>query len=423
MFVSIDANRPIYRQIYEGIRDRIMTSELPPGTRLPSTRALATELGVSRRTVLVAYEQLLAEGYIMGRVGSGTTVAPGLASTLRGFRKVGADGRGVRPTLRLSSFGQRLTRSGEPSGWTLPGRALRYDFRHPVPPVEEFPWGQWRRLTARCLRQASRGFLSYGPSEGYQPLRVAVAQYLLRSRGFSCDPSHIIIVNGSQQALDLTARVMIDPGTPIVIEEPQFPGARQVFAGAGARLLPVAVDSDGLDPTRLGPEAAAARLAYVTPSHQFPTGAVLPIERRLALLRWAERSGAWVVEDDYDSEYRFEGHPIAAIKSLDRGDRVIYIGTFSKLLFPALRLGYLVLPPVLVPSFAVAKFLADRHSPTVEQAVLAAFLGEGHFDRLLRRLRKRVAAGRLTCRPEGVLWRSRHRLRHECRTSRSPLAS
>jgi GntR family transcriptional regulator/MocR family aminotransferase len=274
------------------------------------------------------------------------------------------------------------------------GPTLRYDFRYPLPAIDDFPWLLWRRLTARCLRRASLSFLSYGPPEGYEPLRVAVSQYLHRSRGFTCDPAHIIIVGGSQQALDLTARVLVDPNDPIVIEEPQYPGARQVFAAAGARLVPVDVDSKGLDPAQLGARAARARLAYVTPSHQFPTGAVLTLERRLALLDWAERTGAWVIEDDYDSEYRFQGHPIAAIKSLDRASRVIYVGTFSKLLFPALRLGYVVVPAPLLPSFTAAKFLADRHAPTLEQAVLAEFIAQGHFDRLLRRLRKRVAARR-----------------------------
>jgi GntR family transcriptional regulator / MocR family aminotransferase len=242
--------------------------------------------------------------------------------------------------------------------------------------------------------------LSYGPPEGYEPLRDALAQYLQRSRGFSCDPAHIIIVGGSQQALDLTARVLVDPDDRIVIEEPQYPGARQIFAAAGARLVPVAVDDNGLDPAGLEARAGWARLAYVTPSHQFPTGAVLPLERRLQLLSWAQRTGAWVVEDDYDSEYRFQGHPIAAIKGLDRAGRVIYIGTFSKLLFPALRLGYLVVPAELASSFAAAKFLADRHAPTIEQAVLADFMTEGHFGSAWRRAGPRCST------PSTITWAS-----------------
>jgi GntR family transcriptional regulator / MocR family aminotransferase len=395
VFISIDPRRPIYRQIYDAVRERVMSGELPPGTRLPSTRALAAELGVSRRTTLVAYEQLLAEGYVIGRVGSGTTVTSGLAVVGRRLARSRAAPK-PRPqrSPRLSTFGRRLASSASPARWTMWGAALRYDFRHPLPAVDDFPWTQWRRLTARRLREASVGLLSYGPPEGYEPLRCALARYLQRSRGFSCDPAHIIIVGGSQQALDLTARVLVDPDDRIIIEEPQYPGARQVFAAAGARLVPVAVDDHGLDPSGLEARAGWARLAYVTPSHQFPTGAVLPLERRLQLLSWAQRTGTWVVEDDYDSEYRFQGHPIAAIKGLDRAGRVIYIGTFSKLLFPALRLGYLVVPAELASSFAAAKFLADRHAPTVEQAVLADFMTEGHFDRLLPRLRKRVAARR-----------------------------
>jgi GntR family transcriptional regulator / MocR family aminotransferase len=392
MFIAFDPNRAIYRQIYERLREGIVTGEFLPGTRLPSTRALAIELGVSRRTALVAYEQLLAEGYVVGRVGSGTRVAPGLTPSRGLPRRPTSEQRAQR--TRLASFGRRLAGSVRPTPWTARGPALRYDFRYPLPAVDDFPWVHWRRLTARCLRQASIGFLSYGPPEGHEPLRSAIAQYLHRSRGFTCDPAHIIIVGGSQQALDLTARVLVDPADTIVIEDPQYPGARQVFAAAGARLVPIAVDGNGLDPAELGAQGSGACLAYVTPSHQFPTGAVLPLERRLTLLNWAEKTGAWVVEDDYDSEYRFRGHPIAAIKSLDRAGRVIYIGTFSKLLFPALRLGYLVVPPELASTFAAAKFLADRHAPTIEQAVLAEFIVEGHFDRLLRRLRKSVAARR-----------------------------
>src|SRR5215831_12621662 len=392
MLIALDSSRAIYQQIYERLREGIVSGEFPPAMRLPSTRALATELGVSRRTALVAYEQLLAEGYLVGRVGSGTTVAPGLPLSRRQPSRH-ANHR-ARRSLRLASFGQRLARSTQIFPGTPNGPTLRYDFRHPLPAVDDLPWLQWRRLTARCLRRASIGFLSYGPPQGYEPLRRAIAEYLRLRRSVICDPAHIIVVGGSQQALDLIARVLVDPDDRVAIEDPHYPAARQVFTAAGARLVPIPVDGDGLDPHELRARAGRARLVYVTPSHQFPTGAVLPLDRRLALLDWAERAGAFVIEDDYDSEYRFQGHPIAAIKGLDRGGRVIYVGTFSKLLFPALRLGYLVVPPELASAFATAKFLADRHAPTLEQAVLAEFIVEGHFDRLLRRLRKRVAARR-----------------------------
>jgi GntR family transcriptional regulator/MocR family aminotransferase len=392
MLIAFDSGRAIYQQIYERLREGIVSGELPAATRLPSTRTLATELGVSRRTALVAYEQLLAEGYVVGRVGSGTTVVPGL-TPLRRPPSHHAEHR-ARPPLRLASFGRRLAKSARIFPGTPHGPALRYDFRYPLPAVDDLPWRQWRRLTARCLRRASIGFLSYGPPQGYEPLRLAIAQYLRQHRGVTCHSADILIVGGSQQALDLIARVLVDPNDRIAIEDPHYPAARQIFTAAGARLVPVAVDEDGLVPDELWARGGGARLVYVTPSHQFPTGAVLPLERRLALLDWAKRTHAFVVEDDYDSEYRFEGHPILAIKGLDRAGRVIYIGTFSKLLFPALRLGYLVLPPELVSAFAAAKFLADRHAPTLEQAVLAEFIADGHFDRLLRRLRKRVAARR-----------------------------
>ena len=392
MLIALDSGRAIYQQIYERLRDAIVSGEFPAAMRLPSTRALATELGVSRRTALVAYEQLLAEGYVVGRVGSGTTVAAGLTPPRRQPSRYTE--QRPRRSARLASFGRRLAGAAQIFPGTPYGPVLRYDFRYPLPAVDDLPWLQWRRLTARCLRRASIGFLSYGPPQGYEPLRRAIAEYLRPRRGVTCDPAHIVVVGGSQQALDLIARVLVDPDDRLAIEDPHYPAARQVFTAAGARLVPIPVDENGLDPDELWARAGGARLVYVTPSHQFPTGAVLPLERRLTLLDWAERARAFVIEDDYDSEYRFQGHPIAAIKGLDRAGRVIYIGTFSKLLFPALRLGYLVVPPELTPAFVAAKFLADRHAPTLEQAVLADFLSEGHFDRLARRLRKRLAARR-----------------------------
>jgi GntR family transcriptional regulator/MocR family aminotransferase len=396
VFVKLESGEPLGQQIYQAFRRAILAGEMTPAARLPSTRTLALELGVSRNVVLLAYEQLLAEGYAEGRAGSGTYVAAALPETLRtprphrGRRGVPA----ARPG-RLSRYGRRLAELPpvSPGVWS-PEHRLPYDFRYGVPSTVDFPRGVWGGIVARRIRTGSLGAMAYGPTEGHAPLRQALASYLRRARGVVCDPDQIIIVNGSQQALDLTARVLLDPGDRVVIEDPQYQGARRVFAAAGAVAMPVPVDADGLDAARIPPGSAAARLAYVTPSHQFPTGVVMSLARRLALLEWAERVGAYIVEDDYDSEYRYEGRPIEAVQGLDPAGRVIYMGTFSKVLFPALRLGYLVLPPPLAEPFTAAKWLTDRHTATLEQEMLAEFVADGHFERHLRRARTRNASRR-----------------------------
>jgi GntR family transcriptional regulator/MocR family aminotransferase len=272
---------------------------------------------------------------------------------------------------------------------------LTYDFRYGLPAVGDFPHALWGRLMARRAQTASIRSLGYGEPEGYLPLREALADYLRRARGVVCEPGQILIVNGSQQALDITARVLLNPGDGVVIEDPHYEGARQVFVAVGARLLTVPVDTEGLDVASFPRAAAAARIIYVTPSHQFPTGAVMPLERRLRLLAWARDAGAYILEDDYDSEYRYDTRPFEAVQGLDRSGRVIYVGTFSKVLFPSLRLGYLVLPQPLVKAFTIAKWLTDRHTPTLEQTVLADFIRLGHFARHLRRSRAHNAARRL----------------------------
>jgi GntR family transcriptional regulator/MocR family aminotransferase len=267
-------------------------------------------------------------------------------------------------------------------------RGLRYDFRYGLPAVEHFPHETWRRLLARRARAISLRTLWYGPAVGFAPLREAIAAHLRAARGVVATADQVVVVSGSQQALDLTARLLIDEGDRVVVEEPSYESARQIFLAAGARLLPCAVDEAGLDVTLLPPRV---RLAYVTPSHQFPTGAVLSLARRLELLRWAEKTGAHVLEDDYDSEFHYEGRPLAAVQGLDRSGRVLYVGTFSKVLFPSLRIGYLVVPLALVPALAAVRWLADCHSPNFEQEVLADFMAEGHFERHLRRSRARNA--------------------------------
>lgn len=398
MFVKLAGDGVLYQQLYQSLRRAILTGALAAGARLPSTRGLAHELGVSRNTVLLAYDQLLAEGYAVGHTGSGTYVASTLPDVRLSPPQAVASVRdtAAAPQFQLSAYGKRLMGSTPPMapGLVQHAPALQYDFRYGVPAVDEFPQAVWRRLLARQARAASLDSLHYGPPEGYAPLREAIADYLQRARGVVCSAEQVIVVNGSQQALDLTARVLLDPGDGVVIEEPHYQGARQVFLAAGARLLTVPVDAEGLNVAALPDPATRVRLAYVTPSHQFPSGAIMSLARRLGLLAWAERVGAYIVEDDYDSEFRYAGRPVEALQGLDCSGRVIYVGTFSKVLFPALRLGYVVLPPSLRQAFTMAKWLTDRHTSTLEQEVLTDFIREGHFERHLRRSRTRYAVRR-----------------------------
>jgi GntR family transcriptional regulator/MocR family aminotransferase len=383
---------PLYRRVYHALKSAIRAGRLGPTARLPSTRTLAADLGVSRNTVMLAYEQLAAEGYVVSRHRSTTSVAgavpPRTPPATAGPKAEGSP--------RISAYARRLTRDpAMPPSASYAGRpGLRFDFRYGRPAVDEFPREIWRRLLAARARRAPRDAFGYGSPAGYGPLREALSEYLGRARGVACDAGQIVIVNGSQQAFDLAARVLLDPGDGAVVEEPHYPGATVTFEAAGARLIRVPVDADGLDTARLPTAGARARLAYVTPCHQFPTGVIMPLERRLALLHWASRVGAWVVEDDYISEFRYEGRPLEALQSLDRHGRVIYVGTFSKTLFPALRLGYAVLPRPLVRPFLAAKWVADRFSAGLAQEALTDFITSGQFERYLRRAGARNASRR-----------------------------
>jgi len=387
VLLQLDGNGPLHRQVYASLRDAILAGDLRTGARLPSTRELAAEMGLSRTTVQLAFEQLLAEGYVEGRVGSGTYVAPGLE-----------EARDSRPPAdatdasRLSSSGRRILEVARP---LLSNRASgrprpRWDFRHGLPSLADFPRRSWRRHLLRRARDFSLDACDYGAAQGSAELRDAIAGYLTRSRGVKCTAEEIVIVTGSQQGLDLTARLLVDEGDAVLMEEPGYEGARSAFTFAGARLLPVPVDEEGMRLDAEQMNARGVRLAYATPSHQYPLGWVMSLPRRLALLQWAERAGTYVVEDDYDGEYRLGGRPLAPLRALDRGGRVLYLGTFSKVMFPALRLGYLVVPPALVQPFARAKSLADGGTPMLEQQALADFIRSGSFERHLRRARARI---------------------------------
>ncbi len=376
---------PLYRQLYQALRQAVLAGRLSPGTRLPSSRELAAELGVSRNTIVNAFEQLLAEGYVEGKIGAGTYVARTLPEEL--LHAPGGAPRRVVPGeagRSISKRGQRLlagpalqpARRGEPRA-----------FQPGVPALDAFPCDVWRQLLTKHWRCPSRDMLSYNHPAGYPPLRAAIAAYLGAARAVHCVPEQVIVISGAQQGLDLAARLLLDPGDTAWIEEPGYPGARGAFLAAGASLVPVPVDAEGLDIAAGEARRADARLVYVSPSHQYPLGVTMSLTRRLALLAWAQRTGAWIIEDDYDSEYRYAGRPLASLQGLDTAHRVIYLGTFSKVLFPALRLGYLVVPPDLVDAFTTLRALVDRHSPMLEQAVLADFIIEGHFARHIRRMR------------------------------------
>jgi GntR family transcriptional regulator/MocR family aminotransferase len=394
MLIQFEGDGALHQRLYRGLRAAILDGRLPPRVRLPSTRSLAGEMRVSRNVVMAAFAQLLGEGYIEGRVGSGTYVAATLPDSAVTPCQNGTSTPARRIETRLSQYAREvLSLQLLPAPGESQKQRLLYDFRYGQPALEDFPHATWSQLVMQRVRLMSTRTMAYGRARGFGPLREAIADYLRRARGVDATARQVIIVNGTQQALDLAARMLVDRGDRVVVEDPCYQAARQVFLGVGARLLATPVDADGLDVTKL-PRGEAVRLAYVTPSHQFPLGGVLPLGRRLELLRWAEQAGAYVLEDDYDGEFRYETRPIEAMQGLDRMGRVLYIGSFSKVLFPSLRVGYLVVPEELVVPAAALKFLTDGATSTFEQEVLAEFIGEGHFERHLRRMRVLYAARR-----------------------------
>jgi len=367
------------RRLYEQLRRQMSDGTLCAGSQVPSTRALAAEFGVSRTTVTAVYEQLAAEGFIVTAAGRVARVASQL-TPLAPPRL----GRRARPQPALSAYGKRIEAMALPA--LSAGKPPRIDFLYGAVAARDFPALPWRRAHQAALLQ-HQPRLYYEPPEGDASLRRALQGYLARARGLLCDAEQIVIVHGSQQAIDLCARVLLDPGDAFAFEDPGYLMARRCFEATGARLLPVPVDDQGLDTSRL-PEDRHVRLAYTTPSHQFPLGAMLPIGRRQELLRWAARRQAWIIEDDYDGEFRYGQRPIEALHAIDTEGRVIYIGTFSKALSPQLRLGYLVLPVELVPVFRQAKSLSDRHAPVIEQRALATLIDSGAYERHVRRVRR-----------------------------------
>jgi GntR family transcriptional regulator/MocR family aminotransferase len=369
-------------QIYKTCLAAIVDGRLAEGVRLPSARQLAVDWRVSRNTVDDAISRLQSEGFLVRRIGDGTYVsahARVLPPVRAKLRRPNAIGR--KALAGVSAWGRSATSAHAPDS------APRMEaFAAGMPALDAFPLTLWRRLVARRLRASGGGLLGYFPSLGHGPLREATARHLAAARGIACEPAQVMILNSSMQAVDLIARVLLERMDAVWIEDPCFPNLRSVLSMSGARIVPVPVDALGLDVDE-GVRRAAPALVCVTPSCQYPTGVTLSLERRLELLRHAESSGAWIVEDDYQSEFTYTGRPVASIHSLDRSERTLYIGTYTNSVFPSLRLAYVVLPPPLVPVFEAVRRQLDDHTHGAMQAVLADFIDGGHFNAHLRRMR------------------------------------
>jgi len=375
---------PLSRQLYDELKTALGDGRLPAGTRLPSTRALAEALGLSRNTVLAAFDQLAAEGAVIGRRGGGTRVAPPMPELEHPEEHRHPPRlRHGRPD-RLSVRGKKLAAIRVA---TTPFDGPVRPFRPGVPAYDAFPADEWRRRVAEVWERPRASALGYADPAGSPRLREAIAAHARAARAVVCDASQVLVVSGSQQGLDLAARMLLDEGDTAWIEDPGYVGARAAMVAAGAHLVPVPVDDEGMDVARGIRKASHARLAYVTPSHQYPRGSVLSRPRREALLAWARRHGAWIVEDDYDSEYRHVGWPLPSLQGMDGGERVLYLGTFSKTMFPAIRVGYLIVPRPLAEAFARGRAILDRQPPGPEQDALASLLEDGGYARHLRRMR------------------------------------
>jgi GntR family transcriptional regulator / MocR family aminotransferase len=381
-----------WRWLYDQLRTAILDGRLKRGSKLPSTRNLAEQYDLSRGTVVSAFEQLRLEGYIRGVIGAGTYVATGSPDPLSIPRKRQANPSLPSSTASLSDHVQKIYVLGS----VMPGsRSIGKAFRAYEPAIDLFPVDLWARIASRVLRKAPRALYGQGDAAGYLPLRRVIAEYVGGARGVRCGPQQIIVTSGAQQALDLIARLLIVPQDPVWMEDPGYPGALRAFRAAGAKIIPVPVDDQGLNITEGYKTFRKARLVYVTPSCQFPLGVTMSADRRWELLNWASKTGAWIVEDEFDAEYRYFGHPVPALQSVDQSGSVIYVGTFTKMLFNALRIGFIVLPERIVDPFVAAKSSMDRHSPTLDQAILAEFITEGHFGHHVRKMRQ-VYAERLT---------------------------
>lgn len=383
--LETDQTAPLYQQVVAQVRELIIAGRLRPGSKMPSGRELAETYGIARNTATLAYQQLVSEGYLEARERSGYYVNADLPDHALRASVLAAQPPAPAPGGRLSTWAQAVIQT-EPN---RPGELLPYDFRQRFPIWGAFPHAEWRRHLVQALEAGGPELLEYGDPAGYGPLRQAVAAHAGQSRGAVCEPHQVIITTGARQGFDLLIRTLLEPGDAVVVEEPGYPTVRHMLDAHGARIIPVPVDDHGLQVERL-PEAGGVRMLLVTPSHQYPTGGALDLARRMALLGWARRHGALVVEDDYDGEFRHEGRPLQALQGLDGGGNVAYVGSFAKSLAPALRLGYLILPAPLVRPVEVARYWTDLQASTPLQAALHTFMAGGGLERHLRRVRQVV---------------------------------
>ena len=408
--IELDPKKGLSRQLYQALRLRVLDGRLSSGSRLPASRDLAVALGISRNSVVRAYDQLYAEGFIEGRIGNGTYVAhlPEKAAPLKKLSTNLSTGFSTRlsPALSTKSAVLPVITSSKvihslalcrvsKHALDLPPSGAPRAFRVGVPAFDLFPFPVWSKLQAAFWRKPDLEQLCYGNPAGDKRLRELIAAYLRTSRGLACSAEQILITSGAQQGISLCAQLLVEPGEGVAVENPGYRAAAHAFSIAGANVQGVAVDEQGMKCAALA-HLNNCRLAYVTPSHQYPTGVTMSLARRLELLEWAERNQGWIIEDDYDGEYRYSGAPLAPLAALDRQGRVIYVGTFGKIAFPALRLGYLVLPEGLVESFARRRSLDMRHSEVSTQVVMAEFMAAGHFQRHIRRMRRAALSRRNT---------------------------
>jgi GntR family transcriptional regulator / MocR family aminotransferase len=392
--ITIDRGTPtpLQEQIYDAYRAAILRGDLGAGQQIPSSRELASEIKVSRFPVVQAYAQLIAEGYFEGRIGAGTFISSSLPEHLNFFEHhVGPSARVFSGPRRLAD---RASRTPAANMGTSTGGWGAFGIHQPA--FDHFPFKTWSDLVARHSLNPRAASLHQTDPLGSLRFREAISSYLHTSRGVKCDASQVMIVSGSQQALDITVRVLLDPEDSVWIEEPGYRLLRALLISSGCRLIPVPVDDEGMDISAGILRGNAARVAFVSPSHQYPLGSTMSISRRLQLVAWAQSSGAWIVEDDYDSEYRYGSRPIPALQGLDVNGRVIYIGTFSNVMFPSMRIGYLVIPADLVERFVAIRSFMDIFPPYLHQEVLTDFIHLGHFGRHLRKMRMLYCARRAT---------------------------